>query len=224
MALGLSRSSYLDIITDASFTSEHLLFLGTEKYPQENAYSTYLSANNGHSNAYTGLSNTNYFFEVAPEALEGALDRFAGFFTAPLFDASCTEREANAVNSEHNKNLQSDMWRFYQLEKHLSSPNHPYHKFGTGTRETLWDGPRREGRDPRAELIDWWKEMYCAKRMKLVLMGRESLDTLEGWVRQRFEGVPVRTKDGEERLVYNSEVMEEEQMGVSRCGRRRRLC
>lgn len=66
--------------------------------------------------------------------------------------------------------------------------------------------------------------MYCAKRMKLVLMGRESLDTLEGWVRQRFEGVPVRTKDGEERLVYNSEVMEEEQMGVSRCGRRRRLC
>jgi insulysin len=157
-----------------------------------------------------------YFFEVAPEALEGALDRFAGFFTAPLFDASCTEREANAVNSEHNKNLQSDMWRFYQLEKHLSSPHHPYHKFGTGTRETLWDAPRREGRDPRAELIEWWREMYCAKRMKLVVMGRESPEVLEQWVRDRFEGVPVRTQEGEERLVYNSDVMEEGQMAVSR--------
>ncbi|KAJ9094236.1 hypothetical protein QFC21_006062 [Naganishia friedmannii] len=192
---------------------EHLLFLGTKKYPEENAYSTYLSAHNGHSNAYTGLSNTNYFFEVAPDALHGALDRFAGFFTEPLFDASCTEREANAVNSEHNKNLQSDMWRFYQLEKHLSSPRHPYHKFGTGTRETLWDAPRREGRDPRAELIEWWRDMYCAKRMKLVVMGRESLDTLEEWVKERFEAVPVKTKEGEERLVYSSEVLEKEQMG-----------
>lgn len=107
------------------------------------------------------------------------------------------------------------MWRFYQLEKHLSSPRHPYHKFGTGTRETLWDAPRREARDPRAELIEWWREMYCAKRMKLVVMGRESPEVLEKWVRDRFDAVPVRTKEGEERLVYNSDVMEQEQMAVS---------
>lgn len=123
------------------------------------------------------------------------------------------------------------MWRFYQLEKHLSSPRHPYHKFGTGTRETLWDAPRREGRDPRAELIEWWREMYCAKRMKLVVMGRESPEVLEQWVRDRFDGVPVRTQEGEERLVYNSDVMEQEQMAVSSLHRmstcltpRRTLC
>jgi insulysin len=210
--------------------SEHLLFLGTKKYPQESEYAAFLSANGGASNAYTGLCNTNvsldsntrehaltpwqYRFEVAPGALLGALDRFASFFTEPLFDASCTEREVNAVNSEHAKNLQSDIWRFYQLEKHLSAPAHPYSKFGTGNRETLWDGPRREGRDPRGELIQWWEREYCARRMKLVVLGREDLDTLESWVRERFEAVPVRT-EGEPGLVYSERVLEQEQMGVS---------
>ena len=160
------------------------------------------------------LTSVQYRFEVAPEALLGALDRFACFFTEPLFDASCTEREVNAVNSEHGKNLQSDVWRFYQLEKHLSAPTHPYSKFGTGTRETLWERPRAEGRDPRRELMEWWEREYCARRMKLVVLGKESLDTLEGWVRERFEAVPVRT-EGEARLVYNERVLEEAQMGVS---------
>lgn len=160
------------------------------------------------------LTPLQYRFQVAPGALLGALDRFASFFTEPLFDASCTEREVNAVHSEHAKNLQSDIWRFFQLEKHLSAPAHPYSKFGTGTRETLWDRPRREGRDPRRELIAWWEREYCAKRMKLVVLGREGLDTLESWVRERFAAVPVRI-EGDARLVYSERVLQEEQMGVS---------
>jgi insulysin len=156
-----------------------------------------------------------YCFEIAPEAFDGALDRFAGFFTTPLFDASRIEREVNVVNAEQNKNLQNDTWRQYQLRKHLSSPQHPFHMFPVGSRESLWDAPRRMGRDPRAELIDWWKRMCCAKRMKLVLLAQESLDTLEGWVRERFEDVPVRTKDGQQWLTYDTDVMEENQLGVS---------
>ncbi|GHJ89944.1 hypothetical protein NliqN6_6346 [Naganishia liquefaciens] len=190
---------------------EHLLFLGTKKYPNENDYKSYLAAHGGTSGAYTGVCNTNFRFEVAPDALKGALDRFACFFSQPLFDASCVEREVNAVNSEHAKNLQSDIWRFFQLEKHLCAPGHPYTKFGTGTRETLWDGPRRHGRDPRLDLISWWEKQYCARRMKLVVLGQESLDTLECWVRERFEDVPVRT-DGM-RLTYSERVLEEEQTG-----------
>ena len=55
------------------------------------------------------LQMTNYHFEVAPDALEGALDRFAAFFTCPLFTESATSRELEAVDAEHNKNIQSDM-------------------------------------------------------------------------------------------------------------------
>lgn len=66
--------------------SEHLLFMGTKTYPSENEYQQYLSSNNGHSNAWTAMTSTTYFFDVGADALEGALDRFAGFFYEPLFN------------------------------------------------------------------------------------------------------------------------------------------
>ncbi|KAF3396235.1 A-factor-processing enzyme [Penicillium rolfsii] len=44
---------------------EHLLFMGTKKYPKENAYNQYLAAHSGSSNAYTAATETNYFFEVS---------------------------------------------------------------------------------------------------------------------------------------------------------------
>ena len=52
----------------------------------ENAYQQYLSSHNGHSNAYTAMTSTVYYFDVASDALEGALDRFSGFFKEPLFN------------------------------------------------------------------------------------------------------------------------------------------
>ena len=59
--------------------------------------------------------------------------RFAQFFLCPLFTASATEREVNAVNSENEKNIPNDAWRLHQLEKATSNLNHPYSKFGTGS-------------------------------------------------------------------------------------------
>jgi len=48
--------------------------------------------------------------------------------------------------------------------------------------------------------------------MKLVVLGKDSLDTLEGWVRERFEKVPYK---GKEKVMYSDKVFEAEQMGVS---------
>jgi len=56
---------------------EHMLFMGTEKYPDENGYSKYLSENGGYSNAYTADEETNYQFQVMSGKLEHALDMFA---------------------------------------------------------------------------------------------------------------------------------------------------
>ena len=54
---------------------EHMLFLGTEKYPKENEYSQFLSEHAGSSNAFTSGEHTNYYFDVSHEHLQGALDR-----------------------------------------------------------------------------------------------------------------------------------------------------
>ncbi|CAO1620783.1 unnamed protein product [Sympodiomycopsis kandeliae] len=168
---------------------EHLLFMGTEKFPRENEYSEYLSNHSGSSNAYTGMDNTNYFFDVGHSHLKGALDRFSQFFISPLFDPSCTEREIRAVDSEHKKNLQSDAWRAFQLEKSLSDPTHPYSHFGTGSAKTLWDEPKRRGQDVRDELLRFHDRYYSANVMKLVVLGRESLEQLTEWVVENFSQV-----------------------------------
>lgn len=55
---------------------EHMLFLGTEKYPGENDYAKFLSEHSGSSNAATSSDSTKYFFDVVPDQLEAALDRY----------------------------------------------------------------------------------------------------------------------------------------------------
>ncbi|OJJ43998.1 hypothetical protein ASPZODRAFT_18773 [Penicilliopsis zonata CBS 506.65] len=207
---------------------EHLLFMGTEKYPKENAYNQYLAAHSGSSNAYTAATETNYFFEVAAMAestdqktaaetttngslangtstsknsstsdlappLYGALDRFAQFFVKPLFLESTLDRELRAVDSENKKNLQSDLWRLMQLNKSLSNSKHPYHHFSTGNLQTLKEDPEKRGLEVRSEFIKFYEKHYSANRMKLVVLGRESLDELEAWVTELFSD--VKNKD-----------------------------
>ncbi|ODO11325.1 hypothetical protein I350_00102 [Cryptococcus amylolentus CBS 6273] len=196
MNVGIGHMSDPDDLPGCAHFCEHLLFHGTKTHPQENGYKQYLSSHNGSANAYTALASTNYYFDVSPDALEGALDHFAGFFIEPLFNEDSTEREIRAVDSEHKKNCQDDEF--------LSKAGHPYGKFGTGNFETLWSAPKAAGRDPRKELIAWWEKEYCARRMKLVIASKNDVNTLEKWVKDKFAGIPGRTS-GKPRVGIDGE-------------------
>jgi insulysin len=166
---------------------EHLLFMGTKKYPTENEYSKFLAEHSGSSNAYTASTSTNYYFEVGHEHFYGALDRFAQFFISPLFLVETLDRELMAVDSENKKNLQNDMWRIYQLSRTLSNP--PYCHFSTGNLQTLKEWPEKKGLNVRDEFMKFHDKYYSSNTMKLVVLGREDLDTLQNWVEELFEGV-----------------------------------
>ncbi len=164
---------------------EHMLFLGTEKYPDESDYRQYLEGNGGYSNAYTAGAITNYHFEVRHEALEGALDRFSQFFIAPLFSAKFTEREMNAVNSEFQFRLENDLWREYHLHGTYYRQGHPANHFNIGSRETL-TGTTHE------ELLNFYKTHYSAGIMTLAVTGKAPLDQLERWAREYFSPIENR--------------------------------
>ncbi|XP_003701355.1 insulin degrading metalloproteinase isoform X2 [Megachile rotundata] len=168
---------------------EHMLFLGTEKYPEENDYTKYLTQNGGSYNASTNMDHTNYYFDVHSEKLEGALDRFAQFFIAPIFTETLTELELNAINSEHEKNLANDTWRIDQLEKSSANPNHPFSKFGSGNKETLDIIPKQKGINLRESLLEFYNKHYSANLMALCVLGKESLDELEQMVVELFSQV-----------------------------------
>ena len=163
--------------------------MGTEKYPDENEYNEFLNSHGGSSNAYTDMESTNYYFDVGASHLEGALDRFAQFFIAPLFTESATQRELQAVESEHAKDQPNDDWRQLQLQKSLCKPSHPFHKFGSGNLETLKTIPEQEGIDVRQALLDFHKNHYSSNRSKLVVLGKESLEELKSMVEKCFHNM-----------------------------------
>ncbi|XP_010516363.1 PREDICTED: insulin-degrading enzyme-like 2 [Camelina sativa] len=174
---------------------EHMLFYASEKYPEEDSYSKYITEHGGSTNAYTSTEDTNYHFDINTDSFDEALDRFAQFFIKPLMSADATMREIKAVDSEHQKNLLSDSWRLGQLQKHLSREDHPYHKFNTGNMDTLHGRPEAKGVNTRSELMKFYEEHYSANIMHLVVYGKENLDKTQGLVEELFQDVRNTNKD-----------------------------
>lgn len=56
---------------------EHMLFLVTKKYPNENHYQQFIQANGGDANAATGEEYTYYYFDVANDKFGEALDIYS---------------------------------------------------------------------------------------------------------------------------------------------------
>ena len=161
---------------------EHMLFIGTEKYPEPDGYFSYVQSHGGSSNAYTASEHTNYFFDVQPEAFREGLDRFAHFFISPLFRKEYVEREKNAVDSEYRLQLKEDRWRSFVVQKTASNPEHPASGFNIGTLETL-------AGDVHSDLLDFFETQYSANQMGLVVLSRESLDEMQPWITDLFSQI-----------------------------------
>jgi len=183
MSVGIGANADPEGAAGLAHFLEHMLFLSTKKYPELNAYSNFLQARGGGSNAYTAADHTNYHFQVNHDALPEALDRFAQFFVSPTLDYTHAQREMMAVNSEHSKNMEDDTWRLMQLQRaHLRS-DHPACSFSTGNKDTLAEVKEET-------LRGFFNAYYQAGNMSLAVVGKESLDALERLVRERFAEVP----------------------------------
>ncbi len=164
---------------------EHMLFIGTEKYPEPDAYFKFVQAYGGSSNAYTAADHTNYFFDIQPEVFREGLDRFAQFFISPLFTREYVDREKNAVNSEYQLQIKQDNWRSFAVQKVAVNPEHPFSRFNIGTLETL-------SGDVHSALLQFFEENYSANQMSLAVLSPESLDELESYVLPMFSEIENR--------------------------------
>ena len=169
---------------------EHMLFLGTEKYPDSAEYEQYVTEHGGTRNAYTSFEHTNYFFDIDESYLPEALDRFAQFFISPKFDAQYVEREKNAVEAEYQMGLKSDGRRGLDVLQEVMNPEHPFSQFSVGSLESLADRPDSSIRD---DLLTFYAKHYSANMMRLAVLGSQSLDELEKLVVPMFEPVPNRS-------------------------------
>ncbi|MGQ7261125.1 insulinase family protein [Vreelandella sp. V005] len=170
---------------------EHMLFLGTEPYPESDGYQRYIANNAGSHNAFTAQQDTNYFFDIEPSALPGALDRFSEFFLSPLFNADHLESERNIVHSEYMARIRDESRRENDVLNQLLNPENPTTGFAVGSRKTLASPP--EGETPlRERVIDFYHQHYDANVMNLAIVAPQPLDQLEKWVAERFAAIPDR--------------------------------
>ena len=126
-ALAVSVGSFSDPpeAQGLSHFLEHMIFMGSVRFPEENAYDAYLQQHGGTSNAYTEAEQTVFHFDCAPLAFRGALERFAAQFEAPLCAETATAREVRAVDSEFTQAQQSDGARLLQVQCAGAAVDHP---------------------------------------------------------------------------------------------------
>lgn len=142
---------------------EHMLFMGTEAYPNEFEYMQFINDHGGSVNAYTASDRTVYMFSVNNDGYEEALDRFSHFFIDPLLSPNCINRELHAVDQEHSKNIEHDGWRQFMILKETGNPDHPNCAFSTGNAQTL-------SGIPQSALRSWYQSHYSADQMHLVMI------------------------------------------------------
>ncbi len=165
---------------------EHMLFLGTAKYPKVGEFQSFISQHGGSYNAWTGTENTTYFFDIQSCFFQQGLERFSQFFIAPLFNKEAVEKERQAVDSEYKLKIQDDVRRIYQVQKETINQAHPFSQFSVGNLITLAD---RKNKPVRDDLIRFYQQHYSANLMTLALSAPFSLDTLEEIATSCFSGI-----------------------------------
>lgn len=165
---------------------EHMLFLGTRKYPKPSEFAAFIEKHGGSNNAFTTIEHTNYHFTVNGDVASEALDRFAQFFIAPLFDKNYVAKEINAIEAEFKATIKDDSRRRMDVIKTIANPNNPWHQFTGGNMETLKPNKPELLSDMKA----FYKKWYSAQNMALAVTGSQSLDALEAMVIQSFSDIP----------------------------------
>jgi insulysin len=167
---------------------EHMLFMGTQKYPDCNAFFNSISDFGGIMNAFTAPDRTVYMFSSQHEGFSQNLDRFSRFFIDPLFNPDQISRELHAVDQEYAKNLEHDGWREYMVFKELNNPLHPNRKFSSGNSKTL-------ANIPASALRKWHLKHYGAERTHLCLYSSLPIETMKAQAVSLFSPVPTVEKD-----------------------------
>lgn len=191
MAVAVKTGSYFDPIgyDGLAHLLEHMLFLGSTKYPQENYFDDKLKSYGGVSNAFTTLYETVYYFNVNDNHLDEIIDIFSQFFISPKFDKDSVSREINAVNSEHNKNMTSDVWIRKQVIKNLSKKNSPINRFSTGNLATL------DKKDIREKMIEFYNKYYTSNNITITLTSTQSIKSMEKLIQEKFNKVEKKYND-----------------------------
>nr|WP_024965591.1 pitrilysin [Pantoea sp. IMH] len=176
---------------------EHMVLMGSKKYPEPDNLAEFLKKHGGSHNASTASYRTAFYLEVENAALKPAADRLADAIAEPLLDPVNADRERHAVNAELTMARSRDGLRMAQVGAETLNPDHPSSLFAGGNLETLKDKPDSKLHDA---LKAFYQRYYSANLMKAVIYSSKPLNELQeiavstfGRVENRHASVPAIT-------------------------------
>lgn len=178
---------------------EHMLFMGSESFPEPDGYMNFAAENGGSSNAYTSSEITNYMITIENTAFPEALHRLSEFFSAPILDPGYIQKEKNAVNAEWSMRRESEGRSIYRLQRALLG-EHPANRFTIGNLETLAD---KSDRELHPATIAFFEKYYSANLMSLVLISPLPAAEMAVLAEQHFSLIPNKNV---EKPVVTTEV------------------
>jgi coenzyme PQQ biosynthesis probable peptidase PqqF len=154
---------------------EHLLFLGTERFPAGQGLMAYIQSHGGQVNARTSERTTDYFFELPPQAFAGGLERLSDMLAHPRMNPDDQQREREVLQAEFVAWSQdAEAQQQFALFNGLAEA-HPLRGFHAGNRDSL---PVNQA-DFRQALQDFYQQFYQTGQMTLSLAGPQNLDELK---------------------------------------------
>jgi len=160
---------------------EHLLFLGTERFPSDEGLMTYVQRHGGQVNASTRERTTDFFVELPLSTFADGLERLADLLTHPRLALDDQLREREVLHAEfiawsQDANAQQQVALLEGL-----AADHPLRGFHAGNRDSL----PVERQAFQQALRDFHQHFYQSGQMTLSLAGPQSLAELER-LAQRF--------------------------------------
>ncbi len=161
--------------TGISHWVEHMLFKGTERYPQ-GAFDKAVARAGGAFNGMTWQDWTTYFETFPAERIELALDVESDRMANAIFDEEETESERTVIISEREGSENSYRWLLNTEMQAAAFQTHPYRHPVIGWKEDLLT----MGRD---DLYEHYRTFYTPSNAVAVAVG----DFDSAWMVERIE-------------------------------------
>lgn len=171
--LNVNIGSAMEDVPGLAHFLEHMLFMGSKKYPKSNNFMSKINKSGGMTNAYTSDVDTNYYFICSSDTYLSNLDVFGNFLLDPLLSKKYVNKEISNVNSESNKNIVDNDWLQLEIVKTLFNKEHPLNHYTAGTTESL------SIPDIHDKLKEFKKNFYTAERMSLVLFVNNKINLVD---------------------------------------------
>ena len=169
--------------------TEHMLFLGNEKYQNKSHLIDLISRYFGNINGKTEDFETSFFFDLGKDGFKLGLDSFANIFKNPIVDKVTMIEEIKNLQAEYIKYSYDNQY----CEKHLiqniiysSSFEQNQEILPEGNQETL----SKDYESLRGKVIEYFNAYFTGKNLKIAIMSHESLSTMRGLAIKHFSSIP----------------------------------